>query len=112
VPQQAAAIVKLFTISSKTGIPLNAIFYPSDNWPHKDNYQSGADKNIFPIFATDFLISNVKKGQDANQSDSLKGHYKDPQIPFVNLFVSNPNDNHRSVMLRAMHDSGCAKSVI
>ncbi len=98
MPQQAATIVKLsnidneryrdldfsirkdiFTISSKTRIPFNAIFYPSDNCPHKDNYQSGADKNIFSIFDTDFLISNVKKGQDAYQSDSLKGHYKDPR---------------------------------
>ncbi len=131
MPQQAAAMVKvayvddetyqdldfsvctdILTISSKTGVPLNAIFYPSENLPHKDNFQFRTDKRIFPIFDTDLLINNVKKQKDANEGDSLKGHYKDPQIPFVNFFVSNPNDKHRSVMLRAMHDFGCAKSVI
>jgi hypothetical protein len=38
---------------------------------------------------------NVEKRQDTNEGDSLKGHYKDPQIPFVNLFVSVPNSSHR-----------------
>ncbi len=36
----------------------------------------------------------------------------DAKIPYINLFVSNPNGKHDPVMLRAMHDSGCAKSVM
>jgi hypothetical protein len=60
----------------------------------------------------DFPINNVELRQELNEKDSLKGHFRDPQIPFVTLFVSNPNDKHNPVMLRAMHDSGCAKTVI
>jgi hypothetical protein len=91
----------ILTISSKTGIPLNAIFYPSDKKTERDNFYFHADKNNLPICDTDFLISNVEKRQDANDNDSLKGHYKNPQIPFINLFVSVPNGKHRPIMLRA-----------
>jgi hypothetical protein len=102
----------ILTISSKMGIPLKAIFHPSQEKSDRDKLHFCADKNDLPICDTDFLISNVKKRQDANKNDSLKGHYKNPQIPFINLFVSTPNGKHRPVMHRAMHDSGCAKSVI
>jgi hypothetical protein len=118
VPQQAATIVKLsnvddetyrdsdfsihkdtLTISSKTGIQLNAIFYPSDRESAESNFHFCGDKSIPTVCDTNFLINNVKKRQDDNENDSLKGHYNVPQIPFINLFVSAPNGKHRPVML-------------
>jgi hypothetical protein len=87
------------TISSKIGIPLNAIFYPSDDQSEKVNNQFWVDKTMLQITVTDLLITNIEKCQDTNESDSLKGHYKDPQIPVINKFVSVPNSNHRPVLL-------------
>jgi hypothetical protein len=102
----------ILTISSKRGNSLNAIFCPFDKKLKTDNFHFHADKKHFQVCDTDFLITNVEKRQDTNNNDALKEHYKNPQIPFINLFVSAPNYKHRPVMLRAMHDSGCAKSVI
>ncbi len=86
---------------------LNAIFCPFAKKLETDNFHFRWDKSNFPICDNDFLISNVEKWQD----DSLKGHYKNPQTPFINLFVSVPNGFYRPVMLRAIN-FGCAKSVI
>jgi hypothetical protein len=101
----------ILRISSKNGDSLNAIFCPPENEPNRGNSQFRADKNkISP--KNDFLINNVEHRQELNEKDSLKRHFRDPQIPFVTLFVSNPNDKHSPVMIRTMHDSGCAKTVI
>jgi hypothetical protein len=101
----------ILQISSKKGDSLNAIFCPPEKEPNKGNSQFCADESKIST-ENDFLINNVKYRQELNEKDSLKGHYRHPQIPFVTLFVSNPNDKHSPVMIRAMHDSGCAKSVI
>jgi hypothetical protein len=102
----------ILRISSKRGDSLYAIFCPPENEPQKGNLQFCADKSNLPAQTTDFFITNVKNQQELNEKDSLKGHFKHPQIPYINLFVSAPNGKHNPVMLRAMHDSGCAKSVM
>ncbi len=90
---------------------MNAVFCPPENEPNKGNSEFRADESKVST-QNDFLINNVEYRQELNKKDSLKGHFRDPQIPFVTLFVSNPNDKHSPVMLRTMHDSGCAKTVI
>jgi len=130
-PQKAATLVKLLNvddetyrdlkfsvrdsilrISSKRGDSLNAVFCPPEKQPEKDNFQFRVDKNNLPAHNTDFFINNVENRQELNEKDSLKGQIKHPQIPYINLFVSTPNNKHRPVMLQPMRDSGCAKSVI
>jgi hypothetical protein len=101
----------ILRISSKRGDSLNAVFCPPENEPQKNELQFRADKSKLPAH-TDLFITNVEKRQKLNEKDSFKGQVKHPQIPYINLFVSNPNDKHSPVMLRAMHDSGCAKSVM
>jgi hypothetical protein len=102
----------ILRILSKRGDSLNAIFCPPEKQPEKGNFQFRTDKSNLPVHNTDLFITNVENRQELNEKDSLKGHFKHPQIPYINLFVSAPNDKHRPVMLRAMHDSGCAKSVM
>jgi hypothetical protein len=101
----------ILRISSKRGDSLNAIFCPPENEPKEGNFQFCADKTEPPA-RSDLFITNVENRQELSEKDSLKGHFKDPQIPFINLFVSTPNGKHSPVMLRAMHDSGCAKTVM
>ena len=43
---------------------------------------------------------------------SLNTKSRRPEIPYIHLGLSAPNGKHSPVMLRAMHDSGCAKSVM
>jgi hypothetical protein len=101
----------ILRISSKRGDSLNAVFCPPESEPKKGDPQFRADEKEPPA-RVDLFITNVENRQELNEKDSLKGHFKDPQIPFINLFVSTPNDQHSPVMLRAMHDSGCAKTVM
>jgi len=101
----------ILRISSKRGDSLNAVFCPPENEPKKGDPQFRADEKEPPA-RVDLFITNVENRQELNEKDSLKGHFKDPQIPFINLFVSTPNDQHSPVMLRAMHNSGCAKTVM
>jgi hypothetical protein len=98
----------ILRISSKRGDSLNAIFCPPEHEPEKGDLQFRADKRKLPA-RTDLFITNVKNRQELNETDSLKGQIKHPQIPYINLFVSNPNGKHNPVMLRAMHDSGLGK---
>jgi hypothetical protein len=101
----------ILRISSKRGHSLNAVFCPQEIEPKKGDPQFRAD-NSEPPAQIDLFITNVENRQELNEKDYLKGHFKDPQIPFLNLFVSTPNGKHSPVMLHAMHDSGCAKSVM
>ncbi len=43
---------------------------------------------------------------------SMNTQTRNPEIPYIHLGISAPNGKHSPLMLRAMHDSGCAKSVI
>jgi hypothetical protein len=129
-PQKVATLVKLLNvddetykdlrfsvrdgilrISSKRGDSLNAVFCPPESEPERGNLQFRADKSEPPT-QVDLFITNVENRQELNEKDSLKGYFKDPQIHFINLFVSTPNSKHSPVVLRAMHDSGCAKTVM
>jgi hypothetical protein len=96
----------ILRILSKRGDSLNAIFCPPKKQPEKGNFQFCVDNSNLPACNTDLFITYVKNRQEINEKDSLKGHFKHPQIPYINLFVSAPNEKHRPVMLRAMHDSG------
>ena len=102
----------ILRISSKRGDSLNAIFCLPEKESQKGDPQFRADKSKLPAQTTDLFITNVKNRQELNKNDSLRGHFKHLQIPCINLFVSTPNGKHSPVMLRAMHNSGCAKSVM
>ncbi len=103
---------RILRISSKRGDSLNAIFCLPEKEAQKGDPQFCADKSKLPAQTTDLFITDVKNRQELNKNDSLRGHFKHLQIPCINLFVSTPNGKHSSVMLRAMHNSGCAKSVM
>ncbi len=83
-------------------------FFAHPNMSQKKAIFNFARKRKLPA-RTDLFITNVENWQELNEKDSLKGQIKHPQIPYINLFVSNPNGKHDPVMLRAMPDSGLGK---
>jgi hypothetical protein len=88
----------ILRISSKRGDSLNAVFCPPENEPRKGDPQFRADKSEPPA-RVDLFITNVENRQELNEKDSLNGHFKDPQIPFSNFFVSTINGKYSPVML-------------
>jgi len=89
----------ILRISSKRGDSLNAIFCPPEKEPQKGDPQFCEDKGTLPAQTTDLFVSNVKNRQELNKNNSLRGHFKHPKIPYINIFVSAPNGKHSPVML-------------
>jgi hypothetical protein len=71
----------ILRISSKRGDSLNAIFCPPEKQQQKGDLQFRVDKSNLPVHTTDLFITNVENRQELNEKDSLKGHFKHPQIP-------------------------------
>jgi len=78
----------ILRISSKRGHSLNAVFCPQEIEPKKGDPQFRAD-NSEPPAQIDLFITNVENRQEINEKDSLKGHFKDPQIP-LSIYLFQP----------------------
>jgi hypothetical protein len=62
----------------------------------------------------DNLIANLEKRDSTESQILFEGHFKNPQIPFISVDLSDPCSDKTQGALRvqAMHDSGCAKTTI
>jgi hypothetical protein len=62
----------------------------------------------------DNLIANLEKRDKTDSQILFEGHFKNPQIPFISVDLSDPSSDKSQGTLRvqAMHDSGCAKTTI
>jgi hypothetical protein len=62
----------------------------------------------------DNLIANLEKRDTTDSQILFEGHFKNPQILFISVDLSDPcsDKSQGALRLQAMHDSGCAKTTI
>jgi hypothetical protein len=62
----------------------------------------------------DNLIANLEKRDNRESQILFEGHFKNPQIPFISVDLSDPcsDKSQGALRIQAMHDSGCAKTTI
>jgi hypothetical protein len=62
----------------------------------------------------DNLIANLEKRDNTDSQILFEGYFKNPQIPFISVDLSDPcsDKSQGTLLVQAMHDSGCAKTTI
>ncbi len=57
---------------------------------------------------------NLEKRDNRESQILFEGHFKNPQIPFISVDLSDPcsDKSQGALRIQAMHDSGCAKTTI
>jgi len=66
------------------------------------------------IVPVDNLVATLESRMNTDSQILFEGHFKDPQILFISVDMSDPcaDKSQCTPRVRAMHDSGCAKTTI
>jgi hypothetical protein len=90
------------------------VFIQPDAINEEPSFKFRADNLMQETIQVDNLIATLENRMNMHSQILFKGHFKDPQIPFISVDLSDPcaDKSQGALRVRAMHDSGCAKTTI
>jgi hypothetical protein len=90
------------------------VFIPPDAIGEGPSFRFHPDNLMQETIQVDNLIASLENRMNTDSQILFEGHFKDPQIPFISVDLSDPcaDKSQGALRVRAMHDSGCTKTTI